>query len=126
MVDLLWIERGLRWMPARHGRLTHSHLPARPHFPRRRLRCGQALPPLRQSKLFTTIMSTLITRSDAETRERLILWIRKRMHEYGITVAALQDALEEDVDQTRYQDAFGNCWSGEGSLPEWLRRAVAA
>jgi DNA-binding protein H-NS len=71
-------------------------------------------------------MSTLIIRPDAETRERLILWIRKRMDECGITVAALLHAIEEDVDHTRYQDAFGNCWSGAGSLPEWLRRAVAA
>jgi DNA-binding protein H-NS len=45
------------------------------------------------------------------------------MRHYGRGVTACE---EEDVDQTRYQDAFGNCWSGEGSLPEWLRRAVAA
>ncbi|WP_216673074.1 hypothetical protein [Paraburkholderia solitsugae] len=44
-----------------------------------------------------------------------LLWIRKRIDECGITVAALQHAFAEDVDQTRYQDAFGNCWSGEGA-----------
>ncbi|MFM0188638.1 DNA-binding protein [Paraburkholderia nemoris] len=71
-------------------------------------------------------MSTFITRPDAETRERRILWIRKRMDESSITVAALQHALKEDVDQTRYQDAFGNYSSSEGTLPEWLRRPVAA
>ncbi|WP_429303824.1 H-NS family nucleoid-associated regulatory protein [Paraburkholderia sp. GAS199] len=75
-------------------------------------------------------MSTLIARPDTETRERLILWIRKRMDECGITLAALERAMEEEIEQarhlTRYQDASGNCWSGEGSLPEWLRRAVAA
>jgi hypothetical protein len=34
------------------------------------------------------------------------------------TNAALQHALKEEVDQTRYQDAFGNYWSGEGSKKE--------
>lgn len=71
-------------------------------------------------------MSTVIIQPDAETRERLILWMRKRMDACGITLAALQRSLKEDLDQMRYQDAFGNCWNGKGSLPAWLQRAVAA
>jgi hypothetical protein len=47
------------------------------------------------------------------------------MDECGITVAALQHALAEDVDQTRYQDAFGNCWSGEGAKKEQARAQSA-
>ncbi|MFM0406324.1 H-NS family nucleoid-associated regulatory protein [Paraburkholderia dipogonis] len=71
-------------------------------------------------------MSTLIAQPDAQTRERLILWIRRRMDECGITESALQAALENDQRQLRYQDAFGNVWSGDGELPAWLKRAVAA
>ncbi|WP_429253662.1 H-NS family nucleoid-associated regulatory protein [Paraburkholderia sp. GAS333] len=48
------------------------------------------------------------------------------MDECGITVATLEQVLERETVQPFYRDAFGNCWTGEGSLPEWLRRAVAA
>ena len=74
-------------------------------------------------------MSTPLKSVDAETRERLIRWIRLRMNEFGITLATLAQSLEDDVkaaQAVRYRDAYGNTWSGAGDLPEWLRRAVAA
>lgn len=62
--------------------------------------------PLRTSTpLRQTIMSILIVRPNAKTRERLILWISKRIDQCGITIAALQAELEHDLRQTRYQDA---------------------
>jgi len=74
-------------------------------------------------------MSTSIAKLDGQARERLIAWIQHRMHEFGITVDALQSSLAED-DQNlraiRYQDALGHVWDGKGDLPDWLRRAVAS
>ena len=48
------------------------------------------------------------------------------MDECGITVATLEQMLQIEACRPCYKDAFGNCWMGEGSLPEWLARAVAA
>ncbi|HEY1999265.1 H-NS family nucleoid-associated regulatory protein [Paraburkholderia sp.] len=74
-------------------------------------------------------MSTTIERLDGEARDRLIRWIRHRMEEFGITPSALAQSLEADsrAEQTAsYRDAWGNSWNGNGDLPEWLKRAVAA
>ena len=38
---------------------------------------------------------------DGNARERLIVWIRRRMDEYGITMEALADAIEADKAATR-------------------------
>jgi DNA-binding protein H-NS len=56
---------------------------------------------------------------DAEARERLILWIRRRMDEFGITIEALSQACEAPV----YRDARGNEWAGDGDVPDWLKAA---
>ena len=78
-------------------------------------------------------VSAVIEHLEGEARERLILWLRRRMQECDITMEALQHALEQDseamreaVRKIRYRDAWGNTWTGEGEQPEWLRRAVAA
>ncbi|MBP0591949.1 H-NS histone family protein [Paraburkholderia sp. LEh10] len=73
-------------------------------------------------------MSTSIAKLDGQARERLIVWIQHRMHEFGITVDALERALAEDeaARATRYQDALGHVWDGRGDMPDWLRRAVAS
>ena len=74
-------------------------------------------------------MSTSIAKLDGQARDRLIAWIQHRMDEFGITVDALRRSLAEDEQSaraTRYQDAMGNVWDGQGDLPEWLRRAVAS
>ncbi|HVE10507.1 MAG TPA: H-NS family nucleoid-associated regulatory protein [Paraburkholderia sp.] len=64
--------------------------------------------------------------NDGEARERLILWIRHRMEEYGISVEALAAALTADAATPRYRDAFGNSWDGTGDRPDWLTRAINA
>ncbi|WP_144161924.1 H-NS histone family protein [Paraburkholderia sp. BCC1885] len=74
-------------------------------------------------------MSTTIERLEGEARERLICWIRHRMDEFGITLAALAQSLDSDFKEQQavaYRDAWGNTWNGRGDLPEWLQRAVAA
>ena len=66
---------------------------------------------------------------DGNARERLIVWIRRRMDEYGITMEALADAIEADKAAPRavmYRDAFGNAWDGHGDKPDWLARAIYA
>ncbi|PLZ04314.1 DNA-binding protein [Burkholderia sp. WAC0059] len=63
---------------------------------------------------------------DGEARERLILWIRRRMDEYGITMEDLAAAITEAQTQPMYRDAYGNTWDGKGELPPWLSRAIHA
>ncbi|WP_343676939.1 H-NS family nucleoid-associated regulatory protein [Paraburkholderia heleia] len=61
---------------------------------------------------------------DGEARERLIVWMRRRMAEYGITPQALADSIQHDLDHAPvYRDAFGNEWNGSGTMPNWLRAA---
>jgi DNA-binding protein H-NS len=74
-------------------------------------------------------MSTTIEHLDGEARDRLIRWIRRRMDEFGITLAVLAQSMEanrESEQAVSYRDAWGNTWNGSGDLPEWLQRAVAA
>jgi DNA-binding protein H-NS len=66
---------------------------------------------------------------DGSARERLVVWIRRRMDEYGITIEALAEAIETDAAATRavmYRDAYGNTWDGHGDKPAWLARAIYA
>jgi DNA-binding protein H-NS len=66
---------------------------------------------------------------DGNARERLVLWIRRRMDEYGITLEALAESIEADAAKTRavmYRDAYGNTWDGQGDKPDWLARAIYA
>lgn len=66
---------------------------------------------------------------DGNARERLVVWIRRRMDDYGITLKALEDSLEADANAVRavmYRDAYGNTWDGYGDKPDWLARAVYA
>ena len=65
--------------------------------------------------------------SDGEARDRLIIWIRRRMEEYGITPQALADSIQHDLDHPPlYRDAQGNEWNGLGDTPHWLRAAQNA
>jgi len=62
--------------------------------------------------------------SDGEARERLIIWVRRRMEEFGITPEALAASIQHDLDnQPVYRDAKGNDWNGLGDMPDWLRAA---
>ena len=66
---------------------------------------------------------------NGEARDRLILWLRRRMDEYGITNEALASSVMADQKAERavlYRDALGNTWDGHGDMPDWLCRAVAA
>jgi DNA-binding protein H-NS len=64
---------------------------------------------------------------DGEARERLIVWMRRRMEEFGITLEALAASIQEELDHPPlYRDARGNDWNGEGQMPEWLLAAKHA
>ncbi|HJP60329.1 MAG TPA: H-NS family nucleoid-associated regulatory protein [Gemmatimonadaceae bacterium] len=64
---------------------------------------------------------------DEEARERLILWIRRRMDEFGITPQAIADSIQQDLENRPvFRDARGNEWNGQGEMPTWLRAAKNA
>ena len=64
---------------------------------------------------------------DDEARDRLILWLRRRMEEFGITAEALEASIAEDRRYPAlYRDARGNEWNGQGDMPSWLRAAQNA
>jgi DNA-binding protein H-NS len=63
---------------------------------------------------------------DGEARDRLIVWLRRRMDEFGITPEKLAQSIAEAEAQPAYRDAFGNMWDGKGEMPEWLLRAIHA
>lgn len=64
---------------------------------------------------------------DGEARERLIIWIRRRMDEFGITPQAIAESIEQDLaNRPVYRDARGNEWNGQGVMPDWLLAAKHA
>jgi DNA-binding protein H-NS len=64
---------------------------------------------------------------DGEARDRLIIWIRRRMDEFGITMDALAASLMDDATHfPLYRDARGNEWNGNGEMPDWMRAAKNA
>ena len=64
---------------------------------------------------------------DGEARERLIVWMRRRMEEFGITLDALEASIQEELDHPPlYRDARGNDWNGVGDMPDWLKAAKHA
>jgi DNA-binding protein H-NS len=64
---------------------------------------------------------------DDEARDRLIIWLRRRMEEFGITAEALAASIEEDRRYPPlYRDARGNDWNGQGDMPGWLQAAQNA
>jgi DNA-binding protein H-NS len=64
---------------------------------------------------------------DGEARDRLIIWIRRRMDEFGITIEALATSLQHDVDHPPlYRDARGKEWNGLDDMPDWIRAAKNA
>ncbi|MFM0268746.1 hypothetical protein [Paraburkholderia sediminicola] len=65
--------------------------------------------------------------ADGEARERLIVWIRRRMQEFGITFDALEASIQEDLAHPPlYRDARGHDWNGVGPMPDWLTAAKHA
>ncbi|MGF6915935.1 hypothetical protein [Paraburkholderia sp. 40] len=64
---------------------------------------------------------------NGEARDRLILWIRRRMEEFGITPQTLADSIQRDLDQPPlYRDARGNESNRVGDPPHWLCAAQNA
>jgi DNA-binding protein H-NS len=62
--------------------------------------------------------------ADGEALERLTIWLRRRMEEFGITLEALAESIQRDIDHApQYRDAHGNEWNGLGDMPDWLRAA---
>jgi DNA-binding protein H-NS len=62
--------------------------------------------------------------ADGEARDRLIIWIRRRMEEFGITIDALAESIQHDkAHPPLYRDARGNEWNGLGDMPHWLQAA---
>jgi hypothetical protein len=65
--------------------------------------------------------------ADGETRDRLIIWIRRRMEEFGISTEALAASIEHDkAHAPLYRDARGYEWNGLGDMPDWLLAAKSA
>jgi DNA-binding protein H-NS len=65
--------------------------------------------------------------ADGEARERLIIWIRRRMDEFNITFDALAASIQDDLaHRPLYRDAKGNDWNGVGEMPDWLAAAKHA
>jgi DNA-binding protein H-NS len=64
---------------------------------------------------------------DGEARDRLVIWLRRRMAEFSITPEALEASLEADAALAPvYRDASGNEWNGLGEMPVWLAAAKHA
>ncbi|AUT66281.1 H-NS family nucleoid-associated regulatory protein [Paraburkholderia terrae] len=62
--------------------------------------------------------------ADGEARDRLIIWIRRRMEEFGISIEALSASIEHDkAHPPLYRDARGHEWNGLGDMPDWLLAA---
>ncbi|BCZ85259.1 H-NS family nucleoid-associated regulatory protein [Paraburkholderia terrae] len=65
--------------------------------------------------------------TDGEARDRLIIWMRRRMEEFGISIEALSASIEHDKAQSPlYRDARGHEWNGLGDMPDWLLAAKNA
>ncbi|OYD60465.1 UNVERIFIED_ORG: H-NS histone family protein [Burkholderia sp. CF145] len=65
--------------------------------------------------------------ADGEARDRLIIWIRRRMEEFGISTEALAASIQHDEDHPPlYRDARGHEWNGLGDMPDWLVAAKNA
>ncbi|MPW21764.1 conserved hypothetical protein [Paraburkholderia piptadeniae] len=65
--------------------------------------------------------------ADGEARDRLIIWIRRRMEEFGISIEALAASIKHDeAHPPLYRDARGHEWNGVGDMPDWLLAAKNA
>jgi DNA-binding protein H-NS len=66
---------------------------------------------------------------DERKRDSIVAYLRRRMAEVGIEVDDVAAAIAEDQIQqksARYRSATGETWSGEGEIPQWLKKAVSA
>jgi DNA-binding protein H-NS len=69
------------------------------------------------------------SKMDERKRDSMIAYLRRRMAQVGIKVGDLAAALAEErkrVKATRYSNAFGDTWDGQGEMPQWLKQATSA
>lgn len=62
---------------------------------------------------------------EGAARDHLVVWIRHRMNEFGITPDAIAESIRNDHlhPSLLYRDAKGNEWNGVGDMPDWLLAA---
>lgn len=66
---------------------------------------------------------------DERKRDSMIVYLRHRMDEFGISsddLASFLAAAPVDSGTGRYRSAGGDTWSGEGEMPQWLKQATCA
>ncbi|WP_027780631.1 H-NS family nucleoid-associated regulatory protein [Paraburkholderia caledonica] len=63
---------------------------------------------------------------DERKRDSMIAYLRHRMEAFGITPDDLAATLAPEPAAGRYRSAHGECWSGEGAMPQWLKQAISA
>jgi DNA-binding protein H-NS len=69
---------------------------------------------------------------DGEARDRLIIYMRRRMAEYGIKLSDLKDkpvakpttVSTKPERPVKYRDTKGHTWDGVGERPQWLTHAM--
>lgn len=66
---------------------------------------------------------------DERKRDSMIAYLRRRMDEFEIDPDDLAAALANEQSKqakVRYRSATGDEWSGDGTMPQWLRQAISA
>jgi DNA-binding protein H-NS len=63
---------------------------------------------------------------DERKRDSMIVYLRHRMEDFGISADDLAATLAAEPAAGRYRSAHGESWSGEGSMPQWLKQAISA
>jgi len=66
---------------------------------------------------------------DERKRDSMIVYLRNRMEDFGISpddLASLREAEPVRSDTGRYHNAGGESWSGEGEMPRWLKQSISA
>lgn len=61
---------------------------------------------------------------DERKRDSIVVYIRRRMAECGISMEQLATALSNE--DARYRNAEGEAWNGRGAMPQWMQQAVSA
>jgi hypothetical protein len=64
---------------------------------------------------------------DERKRDSMIVYLRHRMDDFGISPDDLASFLATPslgADTGRYRSAGGDTWSGEGEMPQWLKQAT--
>lgn len=63
---------------------------------------------------------------DERKRDSMIAYLRHRMEDFGISPDDLAAVLAAEPAGGRYRSANGDSWSGEGTMPQWLKQAISA